>query len=97
MSPDRLRGRVMSVYSMMFMGLAPVGALLAGVAAGRLGAPLTVALGGGICTVSAVLFAAHLPRLRPQARRLIMAEQATAGDPPQEAACAGIPVDAEKS
>ena len=33
MSPDRLRGRVMSVYSMMFMGMAPFGALLAGAVA----------------------------------------------------------------
>ncbi len=37
MTPDRLRGRVMSVYSMMFMGMAPVGALLAGVVAERFG------------------------------------------------------------
>jgi MFS family permease len=42
MSPDHLRGRVMSVYSMMFMGMAPIGALLAGVTAGRWGAPATV-------------------------------------------------------
>ena len=97
MTPDRLRGRVMAVYSMMFMGLAPVGALLAGLAAARLGAPLTVALGGASCTGAALLFAAHLPRLRPQARQLIMAEQAAAGDPAQEAACGGIPVDTEKS
>ena len=97
MTPDRLRGRVMAVYSMMFMGLAPVGALLAGLAAARLGAPLTVALGGAGCTGAALLFAAHLPRLRPQARQLIMAEQAAAGDPAQEAACGGIPVDTEKS
>ncbi len=49
MSPDHLRGRVMSVYSMMFMGMAPVGALLAGAAADRWGAPLTVA--GGVLSV----------------------------------------------
>ena len=46
MVPDALRGRVMAVYSMMFMGMAPFGALLAGVLAGRLGAPATVAAGG---------------------------------------------------
>ena len=97
MAPDRLRGRVMAVYSMMFMGMAPVGALLAGLAAARLGAPLTVAFGGAVCTAAAVLFAAHLPRLRAQARHLIMAEQATAGDPAQEAAGGGIPVNTKKS
>ncbi len=39
MVPDSLRGRVMSVYSMMLMGMAPLGALLAGVLESRLGAP----------------------------------------------------------
>ena len=37
MVPDHLRGRVMSVYSMMFMGMAPIGSLLAGAAADRVG------------------------------------------------------------
>ena len=49
MIPDMLRGRVMSVYSMMFMGLAPLGALLAGTLAGYIGAAETVAIGGGVC------------------------------------------------
>jgi len=40
MSPDRLRGRVMSVYSMMFMGMAPFGALLAARSADRWGSAL---------------------------------------------------------
>ena len=35
MVPDRLRGRVMSVYAMTFMGMAPIGALLAGDRGGR--------------------------------------------------------------
>ena len=39
MVPDALRGRVMAVYSMMFMGMAPFGALFAGLLAERLGAP----------------------------------------------------------
>ncbi len=46
MVPDALRGRVMAVYSMMFMGMAPIGALLGGVLADRLGAQTTVAIGG---------------------------------------------------
>ena len=41
-----LRGRAMAVYSMMFMGMAPIGALLAGALADRIGAPWTVAIGG---------------------------------------------------
>ena len=46
MVPDALRGRVMAVYSMTFMGMAPIGALFGGALADRLGAQLTVAIGG---------------------------------------------------
>ncbi len=38
MVPDALRGRTMAVYSMMFMGMAPIGALLGGALSDRLGA-----------------------------------------------------------
>ena len=41
--PDHLRGRVMSLYSMMFMGMAPFGAFFGGTLAHRIGAPITVA------------------------------------------------------
>lgn len=85
MIPDRLRGRVMSVYSMMFMGMAPMGALLAGVLAAPLGAPATVALGGAVCILGGLVFGAHLPKLRGPARELIVAQQASAGAPPDEA------------
>ncbi|MBA3553247.1 MAG: MFS transporter [Gemmatimonadales bacterium] len=71
MVPDRLRGRVMSVYSMTFMGMAPIGALLAGVAAGSLGAPVTIAAGGAVSIVAALLFWRRLPELTPEARRLV--------------------------
>jgi len=75
MVPDRLRGRVMSVYSMMFMGMAPIGSLLAGAAADRLGAPWTVAAGGIVCMAAAGVFAIFLPRIRVHARRLIQEQQ----------------------
>ena len=84
MVPDELRGRVMSVYSMMFMGMAPFGALTAGAVAHHLGAPLTVALGGAVCVIGGITFALHLPALRPQARQLIVAQQMVGGDPAQE-------------
>ncbi len=66
MVPDHLRGRVMAVYSMVFMGTSPIGALLAGTVAQRIGAPATVAIGGGLCVVNGLLFARKLPRLRAQ-------------------------------
>jgi sugar phosphate permease len=46
---DRLRGRVMSVYTFTFGGLTPIGSLFAGSAAHWLKAPLTFALGGLLC------------------------------------------------
>jgi MFS family permease len=84
MVPDRLRGRVMSVYSMMFMGMAPIGALGAGVAAHHMGAPLTVAVGGLACILGSGVFGAQLPVMRVEARRLILAQGLAGGDPPQE-------------
>ena len=62
------RGRVMSLYAMALLGTTPVGSLAAGALAGRIGAPLTVALGGGACLVAAALFARALPALRAEAR-----------------------------
>jgi MFS family permease len=84
MVPDALRGRVMAVYSMMFMGMAPIGALLAGVLANHLGAPRTVALGGAVCIVGAAAFGLRLPVLRDEARQIIVALQMTGGTPADE-------------
>ena len=89
MTPDHLRGRVMSVYSMMFMGMAPVGALLAGVLADRFGAPVTVAIGGAIAIVGSIVFGLRLAALRPEARRLIMAQHMVGGDPADEVTAHG--------
>jgi predicted MFS family arabinose efflux permease len=81
MTPDHLRGRVMSVYSMMFMGMAPFGALMGGALADRLGAPVTVAMGGVACVGGAVWFGLNLPGIRIEARRLILAQAAAGGEP----------------
>jgi MFS family permease len=84
MVPDRLRGRVMSVYAMTFMGMAPLGALLAGSLAHTLGAPMTVGIGGVVAIVGAGLFGLKLPALRPAAREMIVAQQVAGGSPAQE-------------
>ena len=84
MVPDRLRGRVMSVYSMMFMGMAPLGALFAGAVAHKVGAPLAVAIGGAGCLVGSAVFASRLPGIRVQARQLIIAQGMAGGEPPEE-------------
>jgi MFS family permease len=89
MVPDALRGRVMAIYSMMFMGMAPFGALLAGTLADRFGAPATVSLGGVLCIAGAAVFGWRLPALRPHVRRIILAQQAAAGEPAQAATGTG--------
>ena len=83
MVPDALRGRVMSVYSMMFLGMAPFGGLAAGYAAEHIGAPATVAGGGVICVAAAIVFRLRLPSLRVEARELIVAQGLAAGEPPR--------------
>ncbi len=84
MVPDQLRGRVMSLYSMMFMGMAPFGAFLGGALAHRFGAPITVAIGGIACIFGAIWFGKALPDLRIEARRLIVAQGLAGGEPAQE-------------
>ena len=61
---EHLRGRVMAFYAMAFLGTAPIGSLLAGVLADRIGAPATIRLGGAACVVGGIAFAFRLPRLR---------------------------------
>jgi len=84
MVPDELRGRVMAVYSMMFMGMAPFGALFGGALADRLGAPVTVAMGAVACVGGAALFGLRLPALRVEARQLIVAQAVAGGEPSVE-------------
>lgn len=90
MVPDELRGRVMAVYTMMFMGMAPLGSLFAGAVAERLGAPLTLSIGGAVCMLAAIVFLSRLPQFRINARQLVIAQGLAGGDPPQEIATSGM-------
>ena len=65
---DDKRGRVMSLYTMAFMGMAPVGSMVAGSVATQIGVPQTVQFGGVCCLVGALVFARHLPALRAMVR-----------------------------
>lgn len=65
---DEKRGRVMSFYTMSFMGMAPFGSVLAGYAATRIGAPQTLLIGGSVCFAGALLFARNLPSLKEHIR-----------------------------
>ncbi len=62
------RGRVMSYFAMAFQGTMPFGSLLAGWAADRIGAPATLALGGGLCVVGAAWFVSRLGEIRRSLR-----------------------------
>ncbi len=84
MVPDQLRGRVMALYSMMFMGMAPIGAFFGGATADRLGAPMAVMLGSIACLGGAAWFGVRLPKVRVEARRLIVAQGMVGGEPPAE-------------
>ena len=84
MVPDALRGRTMAVYSMMFMGMGPIGALLGGALSDRLGAPWTVAIGGLASVFGAWWFSIQLPKIRVEARQLIIAQSMAGGEPAEE-------------
>ena len=83
MVPDQLRGRVMSLYSMMFLGMTPLGSLVAGTMAEHIGAPITVALGGLISLVAGVVFARKWPSMRAPARELVAAQGMMQPPPPE--------------
>jgi MFS family permease len=62
--PEEMRGRVMSYYSMAFVGMAPFGSLLAGALAHRLGAPHAVMITGAFCVAGAAWFTTQLKSIR---------------------------------
>jgi MFS family permease len=76
MVPDHLRGRAMSVYSMMYIGIGPFGAMAAGFAADGFGARVTILAGAVVCLIAGAVFAFRLPSIRPIARQLIRERQA---------------------
>ena len=66
--PEDKRGRVMSYYTMAFVGMAPFGSLLAGGLAHWLGAPHTVMITGACCVVGSLWYTTELPKIRPVMR-----------------------------
>ena len=65
---DRMRGRIMGIFSVAFLGMYPLGSLAGGALAAAIGAPATMAIGGGICTAVALLLWRRMPALRAQLR-----------------------------
>jgi len=58
------RGRVLSFFTMAFMGAAPVGSLMMGAVAKAIGAPKAILIGGSFCIVGALIFARQIPQMR---------------------------------
>jgi MFS family permease len=65
---DRMRGRVMGIFSMAFLGMYPLGSLAGGALASAIGAPATLAIGGCFCTAAALVLWRRLPALRAHLR-----------------------------
>jgi MFS family permease len=73
LAPAEMRGRVMGLFSTLFVGVTPFGSLAAGFAASRIGAPRTLLAGALVALAAAAAFLAVLPRLR----RVVLAEHPT--------------------
>jgi MFS family permease len=71
--PEDRRGRVMSYYTVAFVGMAPFGSLLAGFLAHKLGAQHTVIITGSVVILGAMWFATRLPAIREQIRPIYQA------------------------
>lgn len=78
--PEEMRGRVMSYYTMAFVGMAPFGSLLAGGLAHWIGAPHTVMLTGACCLLGCGWFTLQLPKVR-KVMRPIYQEMGLIHDP----------------
>jgi predicted MFS family arabinose efflux permease len=65
---DRMRARVVSIYMMSFLGVAPLGSLCAGMLAERIGPPATLALGGAIALCAAFAYWMALANIRAAIR-----------------------------
>ncbi|MEA5601633.1 MFS transporter [Nostoc sp. UHCC 0252] len=61
---DDKRGRLMSLYTMSFLGMIPIGNLLGGILASRIGAPNTLIIDGIACILGSIFFSRQLPALR---------------------------------
>jgi MFS family permease len=67
---DDKRGRVMSLYTMSFLGMVPFGSLLGGSLADRIGAPNTLIIAGIACFLGSLWFSRQLPALKKIVREI---------------------------
>jgi MFS family permease len=65
---EKMRGRVMSYYTMAFVGMAPFGSLLSGALAHAIGAPRTIIISGVACILGGIWFTTKLKTIRKEMR-----------------------------
>jgi MFS family permease len=82
--PEAMRSRVMSYYTMAFVGMAPFGSLLAGFMAHHIGAPHTVMVTGAACVLGAIWFTTQLPSVRKVMRPIYLEMGIIPGQPDLE-------------
>ena len=69
---EDMRGRVVSIYAMFYVGAAPLGHLAAGWLAEHIGAPRTFTVCGLVCAIAAISYGLYLPRLRAHLRPIYL-------------------------
>jgi MFS family permease len=84
LTPGHLRGRVMALYSMMFLGMAPFGGLAFGAVATHAGVAWTIAGGGVLAVLTSLIFLRELPRLRVQTQEMLAEREAERAIDPAE-------------
>lgn len=80
---DRMRARVMAIYMACFLGMSPVGALVAGALAEKIGPPAALALGGTLAVAAAAVYIANLPAIRTAIRPIYQKLGIVPGPDPQ--------------
>jgi MFS family permease len=69
------RGRVLSLYTMSFLGLTPLGSLVIGTLASHIGVAVTLTIGGVLCILAGLYFSTRLSRLRELARPVVVSKR----------------------
>jgi MFS family permease len=82
--PERLRGRLMSLYTVAFVGMTPVGSLVLGRVASRFGTPVALYIGGGVTFAAGLVFLTTIRGVRPSVEALM--DESAGGENPGEAA-----------
>ncbi len=67
---EHMRGRIMGIFSVAFLGMYPLGSLAGGALASAIGAPATMAIGGLFCTAATLVLWQRMPALRMQLRQI---------------------------